>query len=247
MNWFLKYATLLMILAMVVSSCEKIIFSDNGELVRLETEFESFSQISFYDIFDVEIAVDTVFSVSVETDEEFLDQISVTLDSGNLILNDHNVLKILTDYPRPFVRITLPYLNDHILLKAPVRITSSDTLRIPKLRIVSLGKAADIDLCIDTDHFQITTGSDNFGFYRVRGYSDNSRLWPRGSSIFDASELETKNCYVFNNSIGDCTVNVRGTLEAGLDRAGNIYYYGRPEEIVILEESGTGKLIQVDD
>ncbi|MEX2370353.1 MAG: DUF2807 domain-containing protein, partial [Bacteroidales bacterium] len=69
-----------------------------------------------------------------------------------------------------------------------------------------------------------------------------AHYWPRGSSIADGSELETVNCYVYNNSIGDCSVNVCGKLEVRMNTLGNVIYYGDPQEVVILEESGGGEL-----
>ena len=92
----------------------------------------------------------------------------------------------------------------------------------------------------------MVTGSDKFGYYFFRGNANSTRFWPRGNSQVDASELFSQNCYVYNNSIGDCYVNVSQKLEARLNTIGNVIYSGNPKEIVIIEESGSGKVLPAD-
>ncbi|MEX0981587.1 MAG: DUF2807 domain-containing protein [Bacteroidales bacterium] len=231
------------IITFILTGCEKVIFSGEGEVVILQEEFDSFSKISFYDIFAVELRSDSIFSVEIETRERYLDQISFSVDSGNLVLHDHNKVKWLPDYSWPVVRISFPELTDQILLESPVIMTTRDTLHAPSLNILSLGKTGDLNLAIDTDKFQFTTGSDNSGYYRFSGRTTYSKMWPRGSSIIDASGLEASHCYIYNNSIGDCTVRVNIKLEARLNTMGNVYYYGNPQEVFLIEESGSGRLI----
>lgn len=232
-----------LIFIFIFSGCEKFIFSGAGEVVILEEEFDSFSKISFYDIFAVELQSDTVFSIEIETRERYLDKILFSIDSGNLVLHDHNQVKWLSDYSWPIVRISFPELTGQIFLESPVVMTTKDTLHVPSLNILSLGKTGDLNMAIDTDRFQFATGSDNSGYYRFSGRTAYSKLWPRGSSIIDASGLETDHCYIYNNSIGDCAVRVNTKLEARLNTMGNVYYYGNPIELLLIEESGSGRLI----
>jgi hypothetical protein len=232
---------------MLTGSCEKIIFHDPGDMAIRSAGFEGFSKISFYDIFDVELRSDSSFFVDLETNEKYMDNIEISLDSGNLIFIDNNNLKWLPDYNRPRVTITFPSLSEYIHLQSPVNLFSSDTLVVPYFRIVSLGKTGDFNLLLNVDHFQIETGSDNSGYYSFKGRAGSARYWPRGSSIMDGSELEAERCYVYNNSIGDCQVNVTKRLEVRLNTMGNVCYYGNPEEIIIEEESGAGKLISCED
>jgi hypothetical protein len=237
----------LIALLMLFSSCEKVLFSGSGEIETEINTYDYFSKISIYHTFDVELVSDSIFSIEVEATEEHIGNISIELVSFDLKIRDENELKWLTGYQRPKLRISFPKLDDRIFVEYPVNMRSVDTLRLPKLVLLSLGKTGDFDLLLDVDYFQAATGSDNYGSYTFRGSAEHAYLWPRGSSRFDASELQTKTCVVKSNSIGDCWVNVSEKLEAQLNTMGNIYYYGNPDEIVLLEESGSGKLIAVEN
>mgnify|MGYP005865790233 CR=1 FL=1 len=96
---------------------------------------------------------------------------------------------------------------------------------------------------METESFQFVTGSDNSGMYTFQGSAESGRIWSRGSSQVDAADLRMQRCNVYNNSIGDCSVYVTGRLEARLNTMGDVVYYGDPDEVVLYEESGEGRLI----
>lgn len=236
-----------MAILFLLSSCEKLIFSDNEPIQKSFNSYNYFSQISIYDIFEIELKTDSLFSIELETYNKYIENISIVLDSGELVIIDDNNFKSLPDYPRPKLKVTFPKLDDHILIKAPVKMTTIDTLQLPKLKLILLGKTGEFDITMDVAYFQMVTGSDNFGYYSFRGNANSTRFWPRGSSQVDASELSSQNCYVYNNSIGDCFVNVSQKLEAKLNTIGDVIYCGSPKEIVIIEESGSGRVIDADE
>jgi Putative auto-transporter adhesin, head GIN domain len=243
----MKYFQLLLLLLLLFlqSSCEKILFSDTGKLSSATYQYDEFTRISVYDIFDIEIDNDSVFSVKLTTPENLLPNISFNLDStGNLSIYDNNQHKWLPEYPRPKLKIVFPSLDDYMLIKAPVKITSTDTIRLNKLRFVFLGKTGEFNIKMNTPYFQMETGSDNFAKYVFGGVAHYANIWARGSSIVDASHLQSDSCYVYNNSIGDCRVTASKKLTVRLNTLGNIYYTGNPDEIVIQEERGEGRLIK---
>lgn len=245
-----KYKWKIYILSCIFSlffACEKLIFPDPGSIQKSSILYDYFSQISIYDIFEIELKTDSIFSVEIESYNKYIENISIALDSGELIIEDNNNFKGLADYPRPKLIITFPRLDNQILLKAPVKMTTIDTLQLPKLKLLFLGKTGEFDITMDVDNFQMATGSDNFGYYFFRGNANSTRFWPRGSSQVDASELSSQNCYVYNNSIGDCYINVSQKLEAKLNTIGNVIYGGTPKEIVIIEESGSGRVLAADE
>ncbi len=233
-------------LIVIPLSCEKVLFMEQGEVVVREEQFDRFTHVSFYNIFDVELQSGDRFGYRLEAYEKYMERLFATLDSGNLVFRDSNIVQIMADYPRPRVVVTFPELEGTMLLESPVRLTTADTLRIPAFRLQSLGKAGEFDLVLNVDRFNVTTGSDNTGYYVFRGKARSARYWARGSSIMDASGLEAEDVYVFNNSIGDCQVFVSRRLEARLNSAGNVFYTGGPDEVVVTEESDTGRLIPVN-
>lgn len=240
------HIVIIAVLLSFLPGCELFIFNDPGQVRSTRYTFESFSNILIQDIFDVELCTDSTFELELETNEKYFENIVIEEDSGKLIISDFNSFKWIPEYPRPKLRICFPELKGTLLLNSPVNLSSSDSLKLPKLSIQSLGKTAECDLIICTDLFSLTTGSDNIARYFIRGRTRKLRLWPRGSSSYDASGLMADDCYIYNNSIGDCTVNVSGKLDAKLNTSGNVYYYGHPKEINLIEESGEGRLIPLE-
>ena len=242
----MKYFQLLLLLLLffLQSSCEKILFSDTGKLSSATYQYEKFTRISVYDIFDIELDNDSVFSVRLSGSEYLLPNISINLDSiGNLSVHDNNQHKWLPEYPRPKLKIVFPSLDEYMLIKAPVKITSTDTIKLKRLRFVFLGKSGEFNVQMDTPFFQMETGSDNFAKYVFGGVAHYAKIWARGSSIVDASLLQSDSCYVYNNSIGDCRVTASKKISARLNTLGNIFFTGNPSEIIIEEQSGKGRLI----
>lgn len=237
----------LLIILLTQVSCEKIIMSNEGpESERLE-KYDYFSKLTFNDIFEAELKTDTAFSVRLISPEKYIDNIIITLDSGEISFSDENFARWMPDYPRPKVIISFQNLDNQILVNAPVKLTSIDTLKTKQLRLFLLGKTGEYDLTINVKYFHMVTGSDNFGHYYFRGFAKTSALWPRGSCQIDASGLSTEECRVYNNSIDDCYVNVSKKIQARLNTAGNVYYSGNPQEIEIIEVSGSGRLIPVEN
>lgn len=234
----------LIVMMGLCAGCEKLILAGEGELLTITEEYETFSKLSFYDIYDVKLRSDSVFSVTLQVYEKYRDRIEMRLDSGNISFYDRNPERWLPEYPWPVVVISFPRLDDQLFIDSPVWISTPDTLRVPSLKVLSLGKTGEFKMTLETDFFSFVTGSDNAGYYIFSGKADDVRLWPRGSSQVNAAGLVTHNCNVYNNSIGDCSVNVTGRLEARLNTAGNIIYYGDPAEIVLTEESGEGRLMK---
>ena len=241
----MKSSALILLIGLLFTlySCEKIILSDEGVDIDKVEVYEYFSKIAFYDIFEVELKTDSVFSVKLVSPEKFIENISIQLDSGELTFYDKNFARWLPDYPRPRVTISFPRLDDQVLSRSPLKITTADTLRLERLKLVLLGQTGEYDLLMDVNYFQMVNSSDCFGYYYFRGKAKTAKIWPRGSSQVDASELITRNCNVYNNSIGDCFINASQKIEARLNTAGNVVYSGNPLEIIILEQSGSGRLI----
>ena len=228
---------------MSLTSCEKILFTHEGNTTEKTETYEYFSQLTFYDIFDVELKTDTVFSIKLSSKEKFIENISISEDSGAIGFRDANFARWMPDYPRPRLIISFPRLDGNILTKSPIKLTSTDTLKLENLNLVILGKTGEFDLTMDVTNFKMVNGSDNFEFFLFKGRANSASLWPRGSSLVDASGLICSDCYVYNNSIGDCSVNVTHTLTVRLNTIGNVVYSGNPVEVVVDEESGSGRLI----
>jgi len=240
------YGLFLVFVLLMWHGCEKVILSGEGELLTVSEEYDVFEGITFYDIFHVRLLSDSVFSVALKVHEKYRDNVSFILDSGVISFYDKNPERWLPEYPWPVVEIRFPRLDGKLFLESPVWITTPDTLRVPRLNLLSLGKTGDFNITMETESFQFVTGSDNSGMYTFQGSAESARIWPRGSSQVNAANLRMQRCNVYSNSIGDCSVYVTGRLEVRLNTMGDVVYYGDPDEVMLVEESGEGRLIKAD-
>lgn len=231
---------------MLFSACEKIILNNPGKQVSVSKLITPFSEIAIYDIFDIEIKSDSIYSLRLTGYSDYLENISFTIDSGILKISDNNNYKWLADYPRTKIAIGFPKIGT-FWVEAPVHLISLDTLKLDRFELVSRGKTAEIDLTLDVNSLVLWTGSLDFGYYVLKGKAKSSFIWHQGNSIVDAKELESNNCEVYNFSIGNSFVNAITKLKVHLYSSGNIFYRGDPGEINIAEQSNKGKLIRLDN
>jgi hypothetical protein len=227
---------------MLLSACEKILLNRYGKEININKLITPFSEIAIYDIFDIELKSDSLYSLQLFGYSEYLENISVIVDSGILRIRDRNNYKWLADYPRTKITIGFPKI-DTFSLHAPVHLVSSDTLKLEKFVLVSLGRTAEINLTLDVDYLELGTSSFDFGYYIFKGKAKSCFLWQQGSSIVDARELVSKSCFVFNYSVGNTFVNVLDKLEVHLYSLGNIFYLGNPE--TTSEQNNKGKLLRL--
>jgi hypothetical protein len=235
-----------MITGLITMGCEKGFFFRSDTEVTVKTILIPFEEISVNDIFEIELKNDTVFSAQMTGRKNILDNISVEVIGNSLEISDKNSYKWLPDYPVVKLLISFPDLS-LIDINSASRVYSKDTLNISRLSILAGAQLIELDLAVDALYIHLRTGTDNYGHYTLKGYTESSDLWLFGSAQLWAGKLRTNTARVRNYSIGDCYVYVNNELRVWLEHYGNIYYYGSPEEIIIERESSRGRLIKVDD
>jgi hypothetical protein len=228
---------------MLVIACRKSDFSSAGPSISVKTILDPFGEVIVNDIFDIEIRNDTLFSIEITGKKSILDKITFIAGENILEFYDGNSYQWLPDYPRPVVTLSFPD-NISILLNAPAKIYSADTLRVNNLGINSTGGMADVDITVDAVNILLMTNYTDFGYYRLSGRAENSEILIFGSAQLKAEELLTKNSRVRNYSIGDCHVHASEKLTVLLGHYGNIYYHGSPGEIIIERMESRGRLVK---
>ena len=227
-------------------SCDKTIFFSVDQDHTLYIKTEEFDTLVIYDVFNIELRSDSVYSIRLEGGEKQVKNISLRTDNNSVYLKDNNSFKWLPDYPGVRVTISFPAIGK-MVLQSPSTITSYDTLHLGNLSLYSLGHTAIIDITINAHSIRFTTDGNNFGHYTFRGYSRHADLWQRGSSKLFAEDMETEFMKITNNSIADSYVHANRQLVAVINHYGNVYYRGNPDEIIIEEMSSRGNLYRLEE
>jgi hypothetical protein len=231
----------------LLSSCEDGAFFskeiNSTEEVIINQQFKT---IEVRNIFEINLVQDSIARVFVTCGDDFHKMIDISVNDTILILNH----RLKNDWMRKYQKIKLElHLNQDIIitLKAPVKLTNSDTLMLSEIKIINENEFSEINLTIKTNKFQIAMSPTNFGNYIFQGLSLNTIIYGCGSSFVDSRNLISQNSIVISKSIKDIFVNTYNKLTVRIDDIGNIYYCGQPEEIVIKEQLSTGKLIHISE
>lgn len=231
----------------LLGGCEKSPFLRSGPEITRKVNLPPFGEIYAGNIFEIELSNDTLFSLELTGAENMLENIDYSIIDGRLELADNNSLQWLPDYPRIKLTISFPGNSEITLtLAEPSYIFSKDTLVVSSLSLLPEGLLAEVDLTVDASYLFLRTRYDDFGHYTFRGKAGNTEFRFYGSAKVDAAELVAKKARVRNISIGDCYVNVTGQLRVWLIHHGNVYYSGRPEEVIIESMGSKGRLIPLD-
>ena len=245
---YIKVAGIFLVMSAAISSitsCSEGIFSHDETSGNEFRTLPTFSKIQLNSIVDIKLVNDSVFSVKLDGDPANFKEIITEVINDTLKIYDHNTRTWVPDYVRTSLEIHFPDLKK-IMLWQPCNLTNADTLRLNSLIIWALGNTTRTNLTIKMNSFYLVTGSNDFGYYTLHGMANTTTLWPRGSAIIHAENLDNHSLKVTSNTIADTRVYAPGKLSVAITSTGNVLYSGNPTSIEMLDESGKGRLINVD-
>lgn len=230
----------------LLTGCEVILFDDLSETEQLMVSSECFKHIVITNSFDIVLKQQDDFSVTIDAPVELHDGVKVSIVNDTLTISDTNKFQWSPSYIIPRVTFSFPNLPS-IYVKAPVNIQTDGILKQTTFRILTTAHTGSINLNIDVTSLSITTGHTyDSGVFTVTGQAGNASFWMRNSASLNAIDLDSDNVRITNNSRGDSYVRSNSKLRVTINSYGNVYYSGNPNEIVIDEQSSTGKLIPLN-
>ena len=234
----------LLLLPLFFSSCNKALF-DAGDTVTKEIKIDSsFTTIHVGNIFDIVLVNDTVNKVLVTCGENLLPYVSIEVKDGVLYLN-HSVKETWSrSYQRIKLEVHLTF-GPHIDIHEPVSLKTKGIFKCDNFTIVDWWKVSEVDVNIDANFCGIYMSSDNFGYFKVKGKTQNADIWGWGSAYVHADSLVAQNCHVLQRGMADVYVNVTGQLSVALEFTGDVYYTGNPAQVIIEKQTSSGKLIKL--
>lgn len=195
------------------------------------------------DAFDIVIHQDTSNRVEVQYTEDGISGITCKVNKNTITINNRHKKKWIPDHGRPKIDIFLEHLSSmHIY--APVNVTNPDTLKFPKLTIVShYVELGHINLTVDMTRLSFINADTGAGMYRFQGYCKNFRARPRGYAHLDARNLISNNVVLKHNSLGNSMVYATDKLHVTVTRPGKVTYYGNPLQTII-DNPASGEILQ---
>lgn len=216
--------------------------SRTGPVAEREYDLENFSSIEANDGIHIRLHPSKEQKVVVRAGKNVIPQISLRVEDGMLMIEDHN----RCDWSRSFQERTVHIYHSNISLiiqKGFGTITAEDTLEFQDLRIEARRGIGNIDLTLDAK--KITVVSSRYGTISLTGQVDQLHVqYLSNNAIFEGSHLKAREVRVFQKSNNDFHLYPLQLLHGKLLRRGNIYLHHAPQNTDV-EISGSGRIIPV--
>lgn len=225
-------------LLLCLSNCKK----DNNSVQIIKSDLSAFKEIELNDAFDVELFQDSVFSIEIEANEEFIKAVEYSIQDSVLKVDyasgkrwrnpEINKVKLIIHCDRP----RKLQANESCFIRTGNEIVSDE------FGLVLFGKLNQADLELGGRVFYYWNNHPCGGKVKLKGKVDQLKLWNFAIMQVDASACESRYGLVENYSKGDCKVHITEKLDYSLVGEGNIILKGNPE-LQLLQESSSGILI----
>ena len=214
-----------------------------GKIITQERYVSNFNSIYMEDKIQLFLTQDSVFKIEVEAGENLQSLIKVELDGETLRVHNANRCNWVRGYKHDIkVYVSAPYFK-YIENNGTGTIQSLNTIAQNSLTIRT-SNSGDMKLDINTN--QIYASSHGNGDIYFTGVTNNLQGDFTGTNFLYAKKLSILNyVYMHQVSIGNAYINApdNGRLDVKIERDGNIYYSGNPNQIE-LERIGKGNLIK---
>ncbi len=224
-----------------LSSCEMFgIFV--GDTITETRSIANFTSIDIEGAFEVEFKQMNAQEIIVEAPDNMIDNISTSVENGNLVIEDNNSFNWTRSYNYT-LKIYVPICQiRQINIRDQVKISSTDTIVTDTLLIDVYSLLAETDITLNTNHFHLQI-RDATGNFIVKGKANSAYLFSEEVGYIFAQDFKCQKIDVINSSTGDCHVWAEQTLNASLRSSGDIIYSGNPLNINTIEQSSSGQLL----
>jgi len=210
----------------------------------LTFELEHFSHVVLNSSFTVVLHESERSECVVSGFEKTLKHISVEQNDSIISIENNKTAGWLNPKKSKLtVDIYSPYYS---LVEATETCFISNDTPITSLEfgLVMASKINEADLNLNCNTFYYWNNSPSGGLLRLSGTTEVAKIWNNAIMKVDASELDVQVALVDNNSKGDVIVSPVQRIEYSLRGTGNILLQSAPLEIIEIENSGEGQLIQ---
>ncbi len=226
-------------------------FQTQGNTVVTQVSVPVFSKIRIEDDVSLVIRHGDTREVLIETGENLLNDVSVTVEGETLVIRDDNRCNFVRDFGITKAIVTTPILTE-IRNSSEFHVVGEGVLRFPILELVSntsggvenSRKSGDFTLTVDCDFFLVDANGFS-GFY-IDGFADKANItFQDETPRFEGPNLIVNDLRVFHRSANKMIVNPQERIRGNILSTGDVISLNRPP-IVDVEEIYTGRLIFQD-
>ncbi|MCB0454434.1 MAG: DUF2807 domain-containing protein [Aequorivita sp.] len=222
-----------------------------GDSIFKEYIVSEFSKIRIEDDVTLYLKQGETQQVKLETGENLLSDISVSVEGETLVVKNHNNCNLVRDYGITKVFVTAPNITE-IRNSSAYDVIGEGILNYPELILVSnsspgpetIRKSGDFYLNINSNEFRVIANGQSV-FY-ITGETEMATLsfedeMPR----FEGKDLMMNELTVFQRSANKMIVNPQQSIIGKILATGDIISHNRPR-LVDVKELFTGRLLFED-
>lgn len=188
--------------------------------------------------------------VEVQTGENLINDIEVTVEGDLLKLSDNTTCNWVRDYGNTIVYVTAPNITK-INSKTEQTISSQGVLHYPNLNILSNSSddgyagVGTGDYYLTVDNETITIENNDVGRFFITGNTNNLYvLFYENGGIFHGENLYANSVFFYHRGSNDLFIRPVNSLRGDIYNVGDVNCYSRPpQENVNVVEHYQGRLI----
>jgi hypothetical protein len=217
-----------------------------GEKIQKEFVVDNFTKIVVHDKIELIITQGPIQKLVVETGENLMPDIAVSVTDHRLIVINNNTCNFFRDYGITKVYVTSPNLTE-IRNASEQNITATNTLTYPSIYLMSLGDkrkylaVGDFNLSIQNDKVKIL--SNGVATLHLTGTTTNLDIkFGNGNTRFEGENFKAKNITINQVSSNDMLIFPIESLTGSIHSVGDVISFNKPP-IVDVDVQNSGQLI----
>jgi hypothetical protein len=242
----------LLLVTFLISGCQTILVSKNGETETGETEirqynFSEFTRVDISSAFSYEIKQSDTYSISITANNNLFDDIKVAKEGQTLIIGMEIPgahWAVFNNNPNIKAVITMPQLQGldssgatHGIVAdfsstEKLDVTASGASSVELVEIIAADTAFDVsgasevtgDIIVKDLELEVSGAST----VQLKGSANSLAVDGSGASHLKLADLKVGNADVTLSGASDATINLAGRMDADLSGASTLEYIGEP-------------------
>ncbi|MFS4494904.1 head GIN domain-containing protein [Maribacter sp. 2308TA10-17] len=226
-------------------------FQSAGDLIREEVKVADFTKITVFENVGLVLKQGPEIKVEVETGENLLNEVEVTVEDGRLLLRDTNDCNFVREYGLTRIFVTAPNIGE-IRSSTGLKIESDGVLAYPILRLISESfnnpesETTDGEFDLELDTNDVTVIVNGIAYFRLQGETGFfGATIAAGDSRIEAQDLIANLVDIDHRGSNDILVNPQQIIKGEIRGTGDVISFNEPD-LIQVEQLFKGRLIFKD-
>jgi hypothetical protein len=216
-----------------------------GSVTTKNVEVTSFENIYVYPGISMVVTQGPEYSVSISAGDNFIEEISATIEGNNLLLKDNSGCNWVREYGQIIVYVTAPNIVE-IYSNTEQTIRSNGVLTYPLLRLYSMDFFDGVgtgDFIMEVDNSQLVIQSNHVSAFFITGRTDQMLLsFYNGNGRFEGEDFLADEIILFHRGANDMIIHPVQSLSGDIYSTGNVLSRTHPPTVNVIEHY-SGRLL----